>query len=569
MAPHNLLEAFSSKLSSPHFTDPITMRRRDGVISQRFFGTLLLISCVVLMMMSLVAHQVEALGPAPPLEQKLIDVLGKNCTEETLERDCGGLMKLVCAMGKCSLCNETTQCSAQVDTVYSCKFTGFYMNQTNGSTGGICQHKDLLDYFSLFDLFSVLSNFVGSVLSSAGGTGGGGVFVPLLHVVGRFNAQQAVPLSKVMIFGAAITNVATLLVRRHPYANKPLIDFDVALMMEPSTLLGTIIGVFLNITCPEWVIVMSVIIVLTITTVLSFYKFFQKARVDFAFLFKRKKKEEYQPLTAEQPTQDAYGSVNKDVNEESTIEPSSVTDATPSKDLTTPSSETNDAEEKLIPSWGWQVIKRTPLVKILVLVLCWVIIFTLSLLRGGEGAPSIIGIEMCSVTYWVLVGLSFPIVGVIMIIIAVYLLIDYRKKVKNGFKFVQGDVKWNWINVTLYPGACLLAGILASSDPAVGAATAAFMIFFTSSISSAQFIIVGRIPLDYGLLYGLTGFLSGFVGFFFVTFVVERWGKRSLIILCVAIVLLSATLLMGGVGIYDVVVDMKTGVYMGFHNLCA
>lgn len=95
------------------------------------------------------------------------------------------------------------------------------------------------------------------------------------------------------------------------------------------------------------------------------------------------------------------------------------------------------------------------------------------------------------------------------------------------------------------------------------------MILFTSSISSAQFIIVGRIPLDYGLLYGITGFLSGFVGFFFVTFVVERWGKRSLIILCVAIVLLSATLLMGGVGIYDSVVDLKTGVYMGFHNLCA
>ena len=261
--------------------------------------------------------------------------------------------------------------------------------------------------------------------------------------------------------------------------------------MEPATLLGTIIGVFLNITCPEWVIVMSVIIVLTITTVLSFYKFFQRARVDFAFLFKRKKKEEYQPLTAEQPTQDAYGSVNKDINEELPSEPSTVTDVTPSTNLI-PSSEADAAEEKLIPSWGWQVIKRTPIIKILILILCWLIIFTLSLLRGGEGAPSIIGIEMCSVTYWVLVGLSFPIVGVIMIIIAIYLLIDYRKKVRNGHKFVQGDVKWNWINVTLYPGACLIAGILASmlgigggmiksplllllgSDPAVGAATAAF-----------------------------------------------------------------------------------------------
>ena len=73
-----------------------------------------------------------------------------------------------------------------------------------------------MDYFSLFDLFSVLTNFLGSVLSSAGGTGGGGVFVPLLHVIGRFNTQEAVPLSKAMIFGAAITNVATLFIRKHP-----------------------------------------------------------------------------------------------------------------------------------------------------------------------------------------------------------------------------------------------------------------------------------------------------------------------------------------------------------------
>lgn len=338
--------------------------------------------------------------------------------------------------------------------------------------------------------------------------------------------------------------------------------------MEPATLLGTIIGVFLNIICPEWVIVIAVILVLGITTALTFKKFIQRARIDF----KRKPKEEKQSLVAEDANSQ-YGSVNK---QEGDAQEEVKEDVMPAVE-----------EEKEEVVSRWRVFLKTPWWKIVVLIICWLIIFTLSLLRGGHGAPSVIpGLEKCSPVYWVLVGLSFPIIGFLMIIVAVYLLVDYRRKIKNGFKFVEGDVKWNLINVTLYPGACFIAGILASllgigggmiksplllllgSDPSVGAATASFMILFTSSISAAQFAIVGRIPLDYGLLYGLVGFTSGFVGFFFVTFGIERWGKKSLIILCVGTVLAFATLLMGGVGIYDAVIDFQEGIYMGFHNPC-
>ena len=265
-------------------------------------------------------------------------------------------------------------------------------------------------------------------------------------------------------------------------------------MMEPATLLGTIIGVFLNIICPEWVIVLSVIIVLTITTILTFRKFFQRARVEFAFLWKKKKKdEETEPLNKEQEPivsenkeeeqAQGYGSVNKEEESLVNTQPIFVSQQVAEKDFVKPS--------------AWTIVKKTPYWKIFVLIICWIIIFTLSLLRGGEGAPSVIpGLEMCSPVYWTLVGLSFPIIGVIMIIVAAYLLIDYRRKVKRGHVFVQGDVKWNWMNVTFYPGACLIAGILAAmlgigggmiksplllllgSDPAVGAATAAFSKFY-------------------------------------------------------------------------------------------
>lgn len=204
------------------------MRQQVGVFPSGL-GSSTMRASITMMMIALVglillSHQVEALGRKPTLDPILYKVLGNNCTLATLERDCGGLQTLVCLDGKCSMCNETTDC-AQIDMVYSCKFMGQYYNETNGtSLGGICTHKDLLDYFSLFDLFSVLTNFLGSVLSSAGGTGGGGVFVPLLHVIGRFSAQEAVPLSKVMIFGAAITNFVTLFFKKHPVSTNVVVS---------------------------------------------------------------------------------------------------------------------------------------------------------------------------------------------------------------------------------------------------------------------------------------------------------------------------------------------------------
>ena len=55
-----------------------------------------------------------------------------------------------------------------------------------------------------------------------------------------------------------------------------LIDFDAALMMEPATLSGTIIGVTCNKVCPPWLITLLLIVFLGITTQRTFRKAFKK-----------------------------------------------------------------------------------------------------------------------------------------------------------------------------------------------------------------------------------------------------------------------------------------------------
>lgn len=54
--------------------------------------------------------------------------------------------------------------------------------------------------------------------------------------------------------------------KRHPSGTKPLINFEVALMMEPMTMAGALAGVLLNKVLPGWLITLLLIIILGITT---------------------------------------------------------------------------------------------------------------------------------------------------------------------------------------------------------------------------------------------------------------------------------------------------------------
>ena len=61
-----------------------------------------------------------------------------------------------------------------------------------------------------------------------------------------FNTDTAVALSNITIVGGAISNFLFNVGRRHEYFDKPLIDWDLILVMEPTTILGALVGGYLN-----------------------------------------------------------------------------------------------------------------------------------------------------------------------------------------------------------------------------------------------------------------------------------------------------------------------------------
>jgi uncharacterized membrane protein YfcA len=100
-------------------------------------------------------------------------------------------------------------------------------------------HKDLFPLDGYDYLGTVLIG-VGLMIAAAGGVGGGGIVVPLRIIICGVHPKQAIPLSNFTILGSSITNMVLNLSKVHPEANRPLVDWDLILVMEPLTMAGAV-----------------------------------------------------------------------------------------------------------------------------------------------------------------------------------------------------------------------------------------------------------------------------------------------------------------------------------------
>ena len=101
-------------------------------------------------------------------------------------------------------------------------------------------------------------------MAGSTGIGGGGFFTPVLLIVGILTPHEAIPLSKAIILGVAAG--AVLLNIR-----KEKVMYKFALLMEPFTIAGTLIGVQLNMFLPGTILLVLLILVLSLTGLKTLY----------------------------------------------------------------------------------------------------------------------------------------------------------------------------------------------------------------------------------------------------------------------------------------------------------
>jgi len=104
--------------------------------------------------------------------------------------------------------------------------------------------------------------------------------------------------------------------------------------------------------------------------------------------------------------------------------------------------------------------------------------------------------------------------------------------------------------------------------PQVTAATTAFMVFFSSSLSVVEFWLLGRLPMDFALFFATLCFVASLVGLSVVHHAIAKYGRTSIIVFSVAIVMGISAIMMAGFGSMDVYRQYQEGAYMGFHTPC-
>lgn len=126
-----------------------------------------------------------------------------------------------------------------------------------------------------------------AVLASVAGTGGGSLMIPVFSLAFPDDVHRAVPLSKMAVFGVALgascvnfadayasilaPSASAAILKREGKTLESRINFRLASLIQPATLLGCIFGVICNILLSSLAITFFLVIVLGYTSYKTYY----------------------------------------------------------------------------------------------------------------------------------------------------------------------------------------------------------------------------------------------------------------------------------------------------------
>jgi uncharacterized membrane protein YfcA len=128
------------------------------------------------------------------------------------------------------------------------------------SGDGLCGHKKVLPPEAIEIVGLVVLSLM-MMLCTVGGVGGGGVVVPLLMTFFSFDTKQAIALSGLSIVLCSITRFIYNFRQKHPQKDAIVIDYGLAIVMLPTVLMGSFLGVIINVMFPA-IILQSILTIL-------------------------------------------------------------------------------------------------------------------------------------------------------------------------------------------------------------------------------------------------------------------------------------------------------------------
>ncbi|CAK9141207.1 unnamed protein product [Ilex paraguariensis] len=394
-------------------------------------------------------------------------------------------------------------------------------------------------------IVGTIIGFFGAAFGSVGGVGGGGIFVPMLTLIIGFDAKSATAISKCMIMGAAASTVYYNLKLRHPTLDMPIIDYDLAVLIQPMLMLGISLGVAFNVLFADWMVTVLLIVLFLGTSTKAFFRGVETWKKETIM-----KKEAAKRLEA-----------NDGREEEYKLLPSG-----PSNGTKKEATDSAEPEVTILENVCWTDFG--------LLVFVWFAFLALQITKNYAAT--------CSVTYWVLNLLQIPVAVGVSSFEAISLYKGWRKIESKGDTGTNLQVH----QLIVYCFFGLLAGIVGGLlglgggfimgplflelgvPPQVSSATATFAMMFSSSMSVIEYYLLKRFPVPYALYLIVVATIAAFVGQHAVRKLINLLGRASLIIFILAFTIFVSAISLGGVGISNMIGKIERHEYMGFENLC-
>ncbi|KAM1312998.1 hypothetical protein ACFX2F_017078 [Malus domestica] len=367
--------------------------------------------------------------------------------------------------------------------------------------------------------------FCGAAFGSVGGVGGGGIFVPMLSLIIGFDPKSATAISKCMIMGAAASTVYYNLKLKHPTIDMPIIDYDLAVLIQPMLMLGISIGVAFNVIFADWMVTVLLIVLFIGTSTKAFFKGVETWKKETIM-----KKEAARRLESAAAENVAYKPL-------------------PSGPANEQEKETKEPEVSIIENVCWKELG--------LLVFVWVAFLALQIAK----IPVSLGVSMYE---------------------AVSLYQGRRVIASKG----EEGTDWKVHQLVIYCLFGVIAGIVGGLlglgggfimgplflelgiPPQVSSATATFAMTFSSSMSVVEYYLLKRFPVPYAVYLTAVATVAALVGQHIVRRLIILFGRASLIIFILAFTIFVSAISLGGVGISNMVGKINRHEYMGFENLC-
>lgn len=344
--------------------------------------------------------------------------------------------------------------------------------------------------------------------------------------------------------GASASTVYYNLKLRHPTIDMPIIDYDLAVLIQPMLMLGISIGVTFNVLFADWMVTVLLIILFVATSTKAFLRGVETWKKETIL----KKETEAAKKSGANDTE--YKLLPGD----------------PNNDAEKKKPESSEPEVPIMENVCW---KETGLLSFV-----WVAFLALQIGKNYT--------DNCTPLYWVVNLMQIPVALAVSSYEAVSLYKGWRRIESKG----EDGTNFRVMQLIVYCFFGIVAGMVGGLlglgggfimgpmflelgvPPQVSSATATFAMMFSSSMSVVEYYLLKRFPVPYAMYFVAVATFAALVGQHAVRRMIMILGRASLIIFILAFTIFVSAISLGGVGISNMIGKIQRHEYMGFENLC-